>query len=117
MIDVRLPKLPAFVPSQLGPVPVIRHRKLKDKGPNKAAYLFGRYSLSQREIHINEQSTHVMQWQTLFHEWAHMVMVDAGLHNALTNEQQETLCDAFATARVVELREAHRGQQAGRKRR
>ena len=118
MSDVRLPKLPAFVPSQFGPVPVTLHEKLRTKGKKKRRRpIFGKYNFFQREIHISREATPIMQWQTLFHEWAHMVMIDAGVHNTLSNETQELLCDTFATARVVELREAFRGRQAGRKRR
>lgn len=115
MSDVKLPKLPAFVPSQLGPVPVTLVDRIEpEKGEE---YIFGRYSTSRRVIEISRESSHVMQWQTLFHEWAHVVMIDAGLHHGMTEALQEQMCDAFGTARVVELREALRGQQAGRKRR
>jgi hypothetical protein len=44
-----------------------------------------------------------MQWQTLFHEMVHVVLSDAGLHNAFTEDQQEIICDVIATARVAEM--------------
>lgn len=95
-----LPPLPAWVSSQLGPIPVEMVDKKRKK--NKDTTL-GRYHMPDRRIEIDTKSAPIVQWQTLFHEWAHMVLCDAGLHNAFTPEQQEVICDAIGTARAVEL--------------
>lgn len=109
MRDVKLDPIPRLIPSQLGPVPVFLKKKIK-RGKD-GRFVFGKYNTATREIHISRQLSHLMQWQTLFHEWAHMVMCDAGLHNLLTSDQQEVICDAFGTARIAELREAERAEQ------
>lgn len=101
-----LPPLPKSVPSPLGPVPVKivkRFRKRRRKGKGKK-FTMGRYSLTRRVIEVSAKSALAVQWQTLYHEWTHMVLCDAGLHNVLGDEQQEVLCDTFGTARVLELR-------------
>jgi hypothetical protein len=99
----RLPPLPAAIPSPLGPVPVVLCPKIK-RGKDKR-FVFGKYNTAGREIHISQKASHVMQWQTLFHEWAHMVLHDAGLNNLLTSDQEEVFCEALGTARTHELME------------
>lgn len=96
-----LPPLPSCIPSPLGPVPVVVLPKIK-KGKD-GRFVFGKYSTTLREIHISQKSSRAMQWQTLFHEWAHMVMRDAGLQNLLDGDAEETFCEVFATARTLEL--------------
>jgi Zn-dependent peptidase ImmA (M78 family) len=98
---VRLPPLPSAVPSPLGPVAVVLCPKIK-RGKD-SRFVFGKYNTALREIHISQKASHVMQWQTLFHEWAHMVLRDAGLQNLLTSDQEEVFCEALGTARTHEL--------------
>lgn len=97
------PPLPDAMPTQLGPVPVIIAKKLRYKKDGKKHHLFGRYRPIPRVIEISARATPVMQWQTLFHEWVHVVLGDAGLHNVFPEEQQEVICDLIATARVAEM--------------
>jgi Zn-dependent peptidase ImmA (M78 family) len=96
MKAVKLPPLPKRLPSQLGPIKV---RLVKRAGKDN----LGRYDMATRVIEVISGASRVMQWQTLYHELAHAILSDAGLHNAFTHEQQEVLCDVFATARVAEL--------------
>ena len=98
-----LPPLPDAVATQLGPVPVVVVPKLAVKKDGKKYALFGRYRAISRVIEISAKSAPIMQWQTLFHEWVHVVLGDAGLHNTFTEEQQETIADVIATARAAEL--------------
>ena len=99
-----LPPLPPCVDTVLGPVPVVIVPKLRAKRKEGGkVQLFGRYRALARTIEISAEATPVMQWQTLFHELAHAVLSDAGLHNAFTDEQQEIICDVVATARVAEI--------------
>lgn len=96
---MKLPPLPTSIPSALGPVPV----KLVDRLGKKGNENMGSYSARKREIKISRRASRLVQWQTLYHEWMHMVLIDVGLHNVLGDEQQEVLCDTIATARMVEL--------------
>ena len=98
-----LPPLPGSIPTQLGPVRVIIVKKLHYKRDGKKHQLFGRYRPIPRVIEISARATPVMQWQTLHHEWVHVVLGDAGLHNVFPEEQQEVICDLIATARVAEM--------------
>ena len=84
-------------------MPVVLVDKLRCKKDGKKYHLFGRYRAIPRVIEISRQASPVMQWQTLFHEWTHVVLGDAGLHNLFTEDQQEIICDLIATARVVEF--------------
>lgn len=99
--DVRLPPLPSRIPSPLGPIRVVLAKKIK-KGKD-GRFVFGKYNTATREIQVSLKSSAVMQWQTLFHEWAHMVIRDAGLQHLLRGDAEETFCETFATARTHEL--------------
>lgn len=109
--DVKLPPLPKFVESALGPVAV---HIVKRCGKKTTESLMGRYGMAKRVIEVSSRSTPIAQWQTLFHEQVHMAMFDAGLHNAFSPEQQEVICDTIGTARAVEIREAARAAQSTR---
>jgi hypothetical protein len=93
--------LPASVWSALGPVPVILHKKLR--GKKKGKRYFGKYNYFARQIHISLAASPLMQWQTLYHEWMHMVIRDAGIQHLLPDGAEEVFCDTVATARLVEL--------------
>ncbi len=99
--DGSLPELPPYVDTVLGPVPVILVERFE--GAKKNERLFGRYVPIQRIIEINAAAPRNVQWQTLWHEWIHVVFWDAGLHNAFSQEQQECVADVIGTARVAEL--------------
>jgi hypothetical protein len=90
--------LPRVIHSALGPVPVEVVPKLKVNGEEA----FGHFSSWNRLIRVNPGPDPIMRHQTLYHEWMHMVLFDAGLQNLFTKEQQEMLCDAVGTARAVE---------------
>lgn len=109
--DVTMPPLPAFLHSQAGPVPVDVRRNVKYDG----TVVFGRFSSWERKVYVNETPHEFMQHQTLYHEWMHMVLFDAGLNNIFTKDQQELLCDIVGTARAVEIREAAKAAQTGKK--
>ncbi len=99
-----LPPLPPCVDTVLGPIPVVIVPRLKAKRKEGGKVrLFGRYRALARQIEISAEATPVMQWQTLYHEWIHAVLADAGLHNAFSEEHQEVIADVIATARVAEI--------------
>jgi hypothetical protein len=97
----KLPKrLPASLPSALGPVPVVVVPDLKDE---KSEPVFGMFHRKDRRIEINADLSLASMWQTLYHEWAHLVLSDSGHHFTLTEKAEESLCDALGTARVMEM--------------
>lgn len=87
-------KLPAFVYSQLGPVPVVLKPGLKNKAGD---LLNGEWSDDDRVVSIDPGSCSATQLATLFHESIHIALTDSGLANAFNDEQQETLCCALGT--------------------
>jgi len=94
------PKLPKWVWSQLGPVEV---RMVEGKKKKKKPDTMGRYFMQSRHIEVDPSLAPAVQLQTFRHEWIHMVLIDAGLHNAFTAEQQELICDVIATAMAAEI--------------
>jgi hypothetical protein len=78
----------------------------KGKGLPPEADDFGDYDPKTRRIRVLASLDPWAQWQTLRHEWAHMVIFDAGFHNAFNEDQIEALCDLFGTALVGEMRNA-----------
>lgn len=95
-----LPPLPTSIPSPLGPVRVRLVSKIVGA---EDEIVMGKYSLTKREIKISKKGSPLVRWHVLYHEQAHVTLCDAGLHNVLGEEQQEVICDVFATARVVEM--------------
>lgn len=95
----KLPPIPATTPSVLGPVPTTRVRDLRDK-KDRACY--GIWRSDVRDVRLESDMALVKAWHTYWHEWAHIVMDDAGVISK-DDEVAERLCDAFATARVREM--------------
>ena len=87
-------KLPDSMPGGLGPITVrtTEDVKLKDEDA------YGRYDFHTRTILILKEMHADAQRQVLWHEWIHSVIFDAGLHNMLSKEQHEAVCDSIATA-------------------
>lgn len=104
VVQVKPPRIPKSLRSQLGPVAVEIVHKLKVNDE----LVFGHFSGWNRLIRINDGPDPVMRLQSLYHEWMHMVLFDAGLHNVFTKDQQEMLCDVVGTARAVEVLGASR---------
>jgi hypothetical protein len=94
----RLPPIPAAISSPQGPIPV---RIVKRIGKRKHT-IMGRYRLTKRRIEIRANMPRRVQWHTLYHEQYHSILCDSGLHNAFSDEQQELLCDLYASARMGE---------------
>jgi hypothetical protein len=96
----REPAIPTHVWSALGPVEV---RMVEGKRKKKKPDTMGRYLMQLRRIEVDRSLAPAVQIQTFRHEWIHMVLIDAGLHNAFSPEQQETICDVIATAMAAEI--------------
>lgn len=100
------PKLPSQLWSPLGPVRVQlvdRIKPLAKDAPDDVND-FGQYDPNTRTISICKSLHPWAQWQTLHHEWVHMVFFDAGYHNAFEPNQIEGICDLIGTARAAEMR-------------
>lgn len=81
-------KLPGVLWSALGPVTVT----MKDlKGENA----LGQFKWNSREIELEKTLPPSTQAVTLFHEITHMGLMDSGVANSLTHEQNEAVCDAL----------------------
>lgn len=87
-----LPGLPKSVFSVLGDVPVFLDQKI-DYTESAMGLIEGR----QRRITISPNQTDIAGWATLFHEMTHLAMWDSGVHNTLTKDQAEAVCDALGT--------------------
>lgn len=61
----------------------------------------GEFDCSTRVIKVRPGLHPDTERHTLAHEWAHSILFDTGLYNVLTNDQQEQICDVFATAIVA----------------
>jgi len=96
-------KWPAIPKRLTAPGGEISVRIVAQPSNDAGAVAWGTWEESIRVIEIQKNVPVGFQWRVLFHEWGHAVIDDSGLKHLLTDESQETLCDAFATARWVEM--------------
>jgi hypothetical protein len=89
---LELPPLPDEVWTPLGMVPVILVAGLAGED-GKA--LCGQFDWGPRVIRIADNLSPITAWQTLAHEWLHVVFYDAGLH--IGNKTEERVCDAYGS--------------------
>jgi hypothetical protein len=93
-------KFPAEVFSVLGPLPVIRNDDLVE---DREA--FGETHFRPRTIVVDgKKSSPETRWSTLFHEMTHVALWDGGVHQSLTHEQREGVCDAMGTYLAAAVR-------------
>lgn len=93
----RLPPIPKTVHTAMGEVKVEQVKKV-DKEDS-----LGEYNIDLRVIRVKKGLEKVQKHQTVFHEWVHVVLTDAGVADVLDSSQEEAVCNAIATARVNEL--------------
>jgi Zn-dependent peptidase ImmA (M78 family) len=91
------PALPAYVWSQLGPIPVQVTKDLQTEGKP----CMGIFDPATRLIQIREGMDPVAALQTCAHEWIHAVLSDAG--TCLNDTDEERVCDALASAIIADL--------------
>lgn len=94
----KLPPVPATVPSVLGAVPATRVVNLRD---THGVACFGIWRSDVRDVRLEVNMSATTAWHTYWHEWAHILLWDAGIKT--TDVLAERLCDAIATARVREM--------------
>lgn len=97
------PPLPRIVGGSRGPITVRIVRRVTGE---KGEACWGTWEQGRRTVRIERGARREHQWAVLFHELVHAAVDDAGLCHLLSEDAQETLCDAVATARMAELRGA-----------
>lgn len=97
----RLPPIPGNVPSILGPVPVEIVQGLRTHDDRQA---LGIWRQNERDVRVEADAARIVQWQTYWHEWMHIVLTDAGVE--LTEDAAERVCDAVGNARTREMLDA-----------
>lgn len=86
----RSTKVPGEVPSSLGPVPV-------EIAPFDDDHTLGEIFLKDRRIQLDTELSPEALLKTFWHEVAHLVLWDSGVHNNLSAKTEEAVCDAFGT--------------------
>lgn len=109
----RWPALPKTVYGAGGSIAV---REVAQPKSDEGEDAFGTWEPETRTIEIEAGSNPRHKWHVYYHEWMHAVLADSGLVNLLADDAQETLCDAVATARVVEMCGNERPTTGGAKR-
>lgn len=95
-----LPPLPATVFSTHGEITVQIVEDLRD--PDDAtSRLFGYWNAFARVISVRADMHPTAAWLTLLHEQAHADLSEIGVK--LTEDQEEAVCNAIASARVAEM--------------
>jgi hypothetical protein len=95
-------KLPTEAFSVLGPVPVDHSDALlRDESA------LGMTKFAPRSITLDSNSGLETQWQTLAHEIVHVALWDGGVHQTLSHEQRESVCDALGTYIAAAIREGY----------
>ena len=97
---MRYPPIPCTVHGAGGPIVV----KLVDRPKVEGEVCWGSWDDGTRTIELERSARPAHRWRVLFHELEHAAIDDAGLSHLLTDEGQEALCDATASARMAELR-------------
>lgn len=87
--------LPKQLWSALGPITVAFTLEGIEDGT------LGKFDYQDREITVRPDQHDDQKRHSVAHEWAHSILWDAGIHNALSRELEEQLCDVFATALVA----------------
>jgi hypothetical protein len=86
-------KLPAAVWSPQGPLPVTVVDDLAE-----SAQAWGQFTAGERSIQLaGAASSPTNRLQTLCHELVHLALWDSGIHNLLTHEVEEAICDAVGS--------------------
>lgn len=95
----KYPPLPKELEGPGGTVTIVL---TKEPITYESAECWGLYDSEARTITIDARVKPRQRWLTLFHELAHVALIDAGLNNGIADTLHETICDAIATARMRE---------------
>ena len=94
------PPIPKMVRGASGPIKVRLARNVMHEGTE----CWGTWEPGKRRIDLDKSALPAHQWRTLYHELGHAALDDAGCSNLFTEAAVEMLVEAFATARMQELR-------------
>ncbi len=100
MAKVSWPKLPRIIQGAGGPIRVVFARVVKSEDGKPA---WGTWEGATRMVRIVQNQPRHHQWRILFHELTHAAIEDAGLDELFSEEGNEALCKALASARVSEF--------------
>jgi hypothetical protein len=92
-----LPPLPEVMGAPLGPITVAVVDDLRD-GED---VLFGLWEPDARRISVRSGLASELAWQTLLHEHTHAVLFDMAVK--LDSDDEEAVCDAIGSARLLEM--------------
>lgn len=95
------PAIPKRIEGAGGPITVLR---VKHARSDDGRACWGTWEAAKREIQIDRSASREHQLRTLFHELVHAALDDAGVSYLLSDEGQETICEAISSARMRELR-------------
>jgi len=98
----RWPAIPKVISGMAGPIKVSQRRRavIAEDGED----CWGLYLPAKRTIALAPNMPPALRWHTLFHEWAHAWIIDAGLPNLIHGNDAEldrnieVFCDTLATA-------------------
>lgn len=93
-----LPALPETLPLPAGPYTVVRAPLPDEDGTGT----YGRCEWLTRTITVDPALEPTAAWLTLWHEWVHAVIADAGI-KGLSAAKEEALCDALAVAQLARM--------------
>jgi hypothetical protein len=88
----KLPPIPKRMFSVLGPLPVALVEELHEKDQ-----ALGMVRFKTRAVQLEKDMCPLTQWQTFWHEAAHVAMFDGGVNDGLTHELEEAVCNAMGT--------------------
>jgi hypothetical protein len=93
--------IPRSVPSQLGPVPVVVVDSIL--AVDSTLNLLGAWDPIRRVIYLKRALAPVQKLHTLYHEACHLWSFDAGIRQLVHPQIMQAVCDAAASARVMEI--------------
>lgn len=94
---MKLPPIPDVVGAVLGPIPVTLCETIENDGVE----CNGLWLPDERAIQIRSGLSLTERWWTLHHEVTHAILHDLGV--SLPDEDEEHVCNALATARLLEM--------------
>lgn len=93
-------RLPRWIEAPAGRVAVRVEREVRN---DDGEACWGTYDRTSRRIVVDRTLSARQRWMVMYHEQAHVALIDAGLDNLLVDEKlYEAICDAFASARMRE---------------
>ena len=102
MTRPRWPKIPRTVPGIGGPIRV----QLVKRAMVEGTLCWGTWHAETRTIQLDRTAKPEHRWRTLYHELTHSALDDSGLSYLFSEHGNESLCEAMASARMAELRDA-----------